>query len=164
MRTLRHILLLTASVLLSAETWAQKPANHFEAILAKVRPAAGPAAGRGTQQTVRRPGRAVRYTWDTGTQSWSASAGLETYVYDSRANLVQETFADSATAQPLSRNLYTYNAQGRNTEELFQEWLSGAWTNESRYIVAYDAQGNPTQELDQQCKTAPGPPAPAAST
>ena len=150
MRTLRHILLLTASVLLSAEAWAQKPANHFETILAKVRPAAGPAAGRGTQQTVRRPGRAVRTSWDSGTQTWSTSATVETYAYDSRANLSSETFADSATAQLTSRNLYAYDAQNRSTEELYQQWLNGAWVNTDRYLTTYDAQGNPTQELNQE--------------
>ena len=57
MRTLQHLLLLTASILLSAEAWAQKPVSHFEAALVKLRPAAERAAGRGTQQTVSRPGR-----------------------------------------------------------------------------------------------------------
>ena len=69
MRTLRHILLLTASVLLSAEAWAQKPVNHLETALAKLRPAAVRAAGRGTQQTLSRPGRAVQTNWDTNTQA-----------------------------------------------------------------------------------------------
>ena len=40
---------------------------------------------------------------------------METYVYDSQANLVQEVFTDSATAQITNRSLYTYNAQNRNT-------------------------------------------------
>ena len=40
---------------------------------------------------------------------------METYVYDSQANLVQEVFTDSATAQITNRSLYTYNAQDRNT-------------------------------------------------
>ena len=150
MRTLRYFLLLTTSVLLSAEAWAQKPVNHFETVLAKVRPAAVRAAGRGTQQTVSRPGRAVRYTWDANTQAWSTAAVVETYVYDSRANLVQEVFADSATTQLTSRSLYTYNAQNRNTEELYQRWQNGAWVNAGRYVTTYDAQGNSTQELDQQ--------------
>ena len=150
MHTLRHLLLLTASVLLSAEAQAQKPVNHFETALAKLHPTAVQAARRGTQQTVSRPGRAVRYTWDTGTQSWSASAALETYVYDSRANLVQETFADSAMAQPTHRSLYTYNAQNRNTEELYQQMRGGTWADASRFVTTYDVQGNPTQELDQE--------------
>ena len=150
MRTSRLLFALVISLLLAAEGWAQKPANHFAAALAKVRPPAARLANRGPLQTVSRPGRGVLYEWDDNTQAWSTTPTVETYLYDSRANVILETFADSATAQPLSRNLYTYDAQGRNTEELFQEWLSGAWTNESRYIVAYDAQGNPTQELDQQ--------------
>ncbi|GAA3988196.1 T9SS type A sorting domain-containing protein [Hymenobacter antarcticus] len=150
MRTLRHFLLLTASVLLGTEAWAQKPVNHLEAALAKVRPAAVRAAGRGTQQTVSRPGRGVRTSWDTNTQTWSPSAVVETYTYDSRANLAQETFADSATARLTNRSLYTYNAQNRNTEELYQQWQNGAWVNAGRYITTYDAQGNPTQELDQE--------------
>ena len=150
MRTLRYFLLLTASVLLSAEAWAQKPVNHFETALAKLRPAAVRAAGRGTQQTVSRPGRAVRYTWDTGSRAWSTTAVVETYVYDSRANLTSETFADSATAQLTSRSLYTYNAQNRNTEELHQQWQNGAWVNAGHYVATYDAQDNPTEELYQQ--------------
>ena len=150
MRTLRYFLLLTASVLLSAEAQAQQPVNHFETALAKLHPATARAAGRGTQQIVSRPGRAVRYTWDTSTQAWSAAAGLETYLYDSRANLVQETFADSALAQPTHRTLYTYNAQNRNTEELYQQLRSGIWADAARFVTTYDAQGNPTQELDQQ--------------
>ena len=40
---------------------------------------------------------------------------METYVYDSRANLVQDVFTDSATTQLINRNLYTYNAQNHNT-------------------------------------------------
>ena len=40
---------------------------------------------------------------------------METYVYDSQANLVQEVFTNSATAQITNRSLYTYNAQNRNT-------------------------------------------------
>ena len=152
MRTLRYFLLLAASVLLSAEAQAQtqKPTNHFETALAKLRPAAVRTAGRGTQQTVSRPGRAVRYTWDTGSQAWSTTAVVETYIYDSRANLVQEVFADSATAQLTSRSLYTYNAQNRNTEELHQQWQNGAWVNASRYVATYDAQDNPTERLEQQ--------------
>ncbi|WP_188562459.1 T9SS type A sorting domain-containing protein [Hymenobacter frigidus] len=150
MRTLRYFLLLTASVLLSAEAWAQKPVNHLETALAKLRPAAVRAAGRGTQQTVSRPGRAVQANWDTNTQAWSTAAVVETYVYDSRANLVQEVFADSATTRLTSRSLYTYNAQNRNTEELYQQWQNGAWVNTGRFVTTYDAQDNPTQELDQE--------------
>ena len=152
MRTLRYFLLLTASALLSAEAQAQtpKPTNHLETVLAKMRPDTRRAAGRGTQQTVSRPGRAVQTNWDTNTQAWSTAAVVETYVYDSRANLTSETFADSATAQLTSRSLYTYNSQNRNTEELYQRWQNGAWVNAGRYVTIYDAQGNSTQELDQQ--------------
>ena len=150
MRALRHLLLLTASILLSAEAWAQKPASHFEAALAKLRPAAGRAAGRGTQQTVSRPGRAVQTSWNPSAQAWSTTATAETYAYDSRANVISETFADSATTQLINRSLYTYDAQSRNTEELSQRWQNGAWVNTGRYVATYDTQGNPTQELDQQ--------------
>ena len=150
MHTIRYCLLLTASVLLSAEAWAQKPATHFETVLARLHPAAERAAGRGTQQTVSRPGRAVQTDWNSGTQAWSTTATTETYTYDSRANLTSETFADSATAQLTNRSLYAYNAQNRNTEELFQQWLNGAWVNSNRYIATYDTQGNPTEELNQE--------------
>ena len=150
MRTLRHFLILTASVLLGTAAQAQKPVNHLEAALAKVLPTTGRTAGRGTQQTVSRPGRGVRTRWDANTRAWSTAATVETYAYDSRANVISETFADSATAQLTNRSLYTYDAQNRNTEELSQQWLNGAWVNTGRYVATYDAQGNPTQELEQE--------------
>ena len=40
---------------------------------------------------------------------------VEAYVYDSRANLVQEVFTDSATTPLTNRNLCTYNTQNHNT-------------------------------------------------
>jgi hypothetical protein len=149
MQTLRLLPLLAAALLVSTESQAQKQPSRLTAVLARTHQSAAPVAARSPQQTVSRPGRGVHYSWDLSTRAWARAATLETYLYDTRANLIQETFADSATAQPQRRSLYTYNAQNLNTQELLQDWVNGAWVNAGRYIISYDAQGNPTEEREQ---------------
>ncbi|QNH61708.1 T9SS type A sorting domain-containing protein [Hymenobacter sediminicola] len=153
MRLIRLCYVLAAGLLFhfqaSAQT-SQRPANHLENRLKKLRPATvGGLAGRNSQQTVSRPGRAVYYSWDPNTQAWSTSPGVETYRYDSRANLTQVTYSDSTTNAPSIRSTYSYDTQNRNTEELTEQWTATAWVPVSRYTATYDAQGNHTQQVGQ---------------
>ncbi|UOQ72117.1 T9SS type A sorting domain-containing protein [Hymenobacter cellulosilyticus] len=127
----------------------QQPTGRpeHESLLRLGKSASAPTARRFTNST--KPGRAVHHTWNSTNNSWT-KATVETYAYDSQGRLTQDAVADSATQEPQYRSLYSYNAQGLNTEEVYQTWNGSAWVNTGHYAVIYDSYGNITEALYQE--------------
>ncbi|UOQ52898.1 T9SS type A sorting domain-containing protein [Hymenobacter cellulosivorans] len=147
--TLLTGLFLSAAFESAAQTsWSASPAGpaRHHTYPQPGQPAAPAVARRPTSAS--KAGRAVHHTWDSSSNSWT-KATVETYGYDTQGHLTQETVADSATQTPLYRSLYSYDAQGLNTEEVYQSWSGTGWVNTGRFAATYDAYGNITERLYQ---------------
>lgn len=133
-----------------------------------------PTAQARTTASVTLPERTVGYTWNLSLQAWNAPT-VTTTTYNATGQTLVALDADSATQVPKSRYTYTYtpaglqstslyetwnasfvptyldtysyDAQGRVTGRLAQEWQNGAWQNKDRSAYTYDAQGNQTEAI-----------------
>jgi hypothetical protein len=106
-------------------------------------------AARSIASTVTVPGRSVQHEWSASTNQW-VDGSVASSTYDARANLTQVLHADSVTNAPLSKEVYTYDAQDQLTEYVFQSWMGSAYVNEGRNQLTYDTRGNLTQNLYQE--------------
>jgi|GEM_PF-2985969 len=152
MKTPFLLLLLGAGALTTA--LGQTPVSLRNATAAQLRrlTTAAPASSHRPTLTARRgggsvrvPGRAVRYRWSTANNAWESPTTIA-YTYNSQAQLTQQVLADSATAEPLSRVLTTYNAYSAPTETREQYWNGTAWVDASRLVWTYDSHNTLEEE------------------
>ncbi|MBL7901962.1 MAG: T9SS type A sorting domain-containing protein [Bacteroidia bacterium] len=98
-----------------------------------------------------RPGRSVNYYWDDQSSQWVYSDS-SFYAYTLSGNLTSET---SRNGTPNSRNIITYDAQGRVTQEVFQSWdgFLNNWQNNARSTNQFNNQGYMTQNIYESFNT-----------
>ena len=73
------------------------------------------------------------------------------YTYNTAGQLTSRVKTNPVTGQNISREVFTYDAQGNQTEMLNQNWVSGAWVMASGTKSAYtfDSNNRITQKIDQ---------------
>lgn len=90
------------------------------------------------------------YTWDS-TDHW-LQTNRYTNLFDANERMVQTTNEVWNTTtnhwDSSDRGMYTYNAQGQQTEYLVQDWNGGTWDNSFKQTITYTAAGM-SQQLNQ---------------
>lgn len=94
------------------------------------------------------PGQTISYVWDAAASVWQYATRV-TLTYDAYAHPIQVEERDSATGAPLRRLLFTYNAQGAQTEQVVQRDPGGGWVNDTRTLTTYNSYGHATETLYQ---------------
>ncbi|SHI41941.1 Por secretion system C-terminal sorting domain-containing protein [Hymenobacter daecheongensis DSM 21074] len=69
-------------------------------------------------------------------------AFTEYYTYDAQGRRTEEVVTDSATATPLYRNRYVYNSQGQETSYSNDLWGNNVWATYIKREQDYDSHGN----------------------
>ncbi|MBN3034837.1 MAG: T9SS type A sorting domain-containing protein [Bacteroidales bacterium] len=87
------------------------------------------------------------FYWDI-TTIWMADYNMMVS-YDNQANILSEIRIDANTGDTTSRIVNTYDAAGRLTERLNQNWINGSWENYQRELYVYDEHDNLTITLFQ---------------
>ncbi|GAA3951584.1 hypothetical protein GCM10022406_36790 [Hymenobacter algoricola] len=95
------------------------------------------------------PGRSIEHYWSQNTARWDGGYIL-TNTYNTQGRPIQIVGTDSATNAPRRKTLLVYNAQALVTEELEQNWNGSAYMNSYRTQYAYDANGRGTLYLYQE--------------
>jgi YD repeat-containing protein len=135
----KFLLFLTSSLLLVMQGYGQKrfiPEHH--SIRNSGNKKTGSTAVGVKTSTVSKPGKSKNYYWDSGALSWQYN-DTSLYVYNGSGALTSETRRNGI---PYTRTLNTYDAQGRLTEQLYQNWLfSNTWVNSNRTVYIYNNQG-----------------------
>ena len=84
-------------------------------------------------------------TWDTTHSTW-VSVERYTYSFDSSTGktttYVTEEWSDSLGWVYSSRDVYSYDGSGKETETLFEYWFGGTWHDSTRYYYEYDPSGH----------------------
>lgn len=152
MNSLLISLALLGSTLAASAQQIALPGQLRQATAAPTRYAALPGMGRDdarrTSTTVRVPGRAVHYNWSATGMRWE-DATTQTLTYNSKAQLQRQVEADSATADPQTTIINTYDAAGNPTEAIVQQWNGSSWTNAARLTLAYDSHQLMTEQSVQ---------------
>ncbi len=155
---MKHILLscLFGWLLAIPVSYAQRQnsASSAKLLLGKDEPEHGhrayiAMAHRGITANITVPGRTIQHNWNSVTNRW-AEGSIGMYTYDARGNATQVIFTDSATSQPNSKVLLTYNPRNQITESIHQTWSGSAYENVGRYELTYDAQGGRTLIINQE--------------
>lgn len=85
--------------------------------------------------------------WNATNQDWDSSNYVH-YTYDNEGRVLSQTFVDVFTG-PLSRELYTYNANGNPTSLINQAYENNIWKNFVKFSLSYNTKGTVTEELIQ---------------
>jgi hypothetical protein len=90
--------------------------------------------------------------WDTTAYKWQPVI-KEAWTYDSLGveTLYSETTWNNGSPW-LSQIILLYNENGYDTCDLQQNWINGAWVDNSRNVFTYDDEGNAITALSQQWK------------
>ncbi len=98
---------------------------------------------------VSRPGKSANYFWNSLNNQWVFNDS-SVYTYNFASWLTSETHYQNG--MPTNRSSYTYDNQGRETENLFQTWnsMNNTWDNVFRTVTIFDAQGN---EIESRSET-----------
>ncbi|HQQ94749.1 MAG TPA: T9SS type A sorting domain-containing protein [Bacteroidia bacterium] len=133
------IAVLTALLVYSTAYFSQDKFKRAHHLLRTGTAGIQPADFAARTSVISKPGKSRNYYWDSGANLWQY-ADTSWYTYTGTGDLSSETRRDSG---PLSRELNTYDAQGRLVESRFQVWNSGssAWENNNRTVYVYNAQG-----------------------
>jgi|GEM_PF-5420990 len=91
-------------------------------------------------------GRSVQYSWNPQTSRWQGGF-LTTSTYNALGQPIKRVDSDSLTNTPISQSLLAYDAQGRLSEVVAQNWDGTAHVNYSRAQYGYDAQGYRTLDV-----------------
>lgn len=144
------LLALTSSAAIAQVQQRAAPAHTHQGLVARPQSHQHQVLGAAqrTNTTVDKPGVGISYQWSPTSPGWSYPMRT-TYVYDTYGRVTEEVTADSATNTPSYKSLYTYNAQGQQTESLGQMWNGTSWENNYRQQSTFDANGNETSYLSQ---------------